>query len=671
MTLLSRRSLMLACFTVAAILSHSATVQAQSVSTFLGGSGTTDLAQTGWTTAGNWNTGTIPTGTSVWAQINSATATTLRVNYGSSSVGITGTLTVGAISFQPTLALATGSTYEVRNSSTGTRGTLRLYGIDTTVDGTSRRIILDNRTTVGDVGVSQSSAGQDFELYTSGAINVAASTSLTLSPVIRDGSGTQSITKIGQGVLSFAGVSYAGTTTNSSGSSTYAGGFVMSGGIVQWASSGAAGVGTPFGLGAMTVRSGTLRSTTSSGRSIYNNVILDGSVTLGSTVSGFTGNITVNNTSGSTTIASNSVITTADGVTTDWQQAMSGTGGLTKAGSGILNLSGSTQRSTFSGGFVADGGIVQWTNSGTPGVSTPFGLGSLTLRSGTLRSTGTSSREINTSVVLDGAVTLGSTVAGQTGPITVTNSGTTTLASNSILTIVEGGSTAWSQATTGAGGFTKAGSGILVFNGAGGSLNHTGNTVVQSGTLMMNANLASASAVSVLNGATLFGSGTIAGVASTQTGAVLSPGAVAGSTGVLTFGSSLGLSGQTLMELTGTTRGTQYDAFNVAGSLTYGGPLQLLFSGTLPEGTYNLFSGFGSQAGTFSSISTTGGYAGSLTETAGVWSGTFGSQTLTFSNATGDLVIVPEPTSLLAAGCGVALALGGFCRRLRRTEQAV
>jgi hypothetical protein len=239
---------------------------AQSVSTFLGGSGATDLAQTGWTTTGNWNTSVVPTGTAAWAQINSSTATVLRVNYGSSAVGTTGTLTVGAISFLPTLTVATGSTYEFRNSSGSQRGTLRFYGIDSTVDGVPRRIILDNRTSLGDIGVSQSSQGQDYELYTSGAINVAATSSLTLSPLIRDGVGSQSITKLGQGVLSFAGVGYAVTTTNNSGSSTYSGGFVLNGGVVQWALSGTAGVGTPFGLGPLTLRSGTLRSTTSTAR---------------------------------------------------------------------------------------------------------------------------------------------------------------------------------------------------------------------------------------------------------------------------------------------------------------------------------------------------------------------------------------------------------------------
>ena len=656
MKILTRWTLMLTA-ALAAVVIQPSVGRTQSVSTFLGGSGATATNQQSWTQAGNWNTGVVPTGTGVWAQINSSTSPLLRILYTATSVGSGTSLTVGAISFLPTLAVSSGSTYEIQNNSSGTKGTLKLYGVTTTIDGTSRNVILDNRTTLSEVNFTQTLAGQDFELYTSGAVNVAANTQLTLSPLIRDGSGSRSITKIGQGTLQFP--------SSNSAASTYAGGFLLNGGIVQWAASGTAGVSTPFGLGPLTLQSGTLRSTTTGGRLIYNNVVLDGSVTLGSTASGFTGKITVNNTSGSTTIASTSVITTADGVTTEWQQAMSGTGGLTKAGSGILELSGSTQRSTFTGGFVADGGVVQWTNSGTPGVSTPFGLGSLTLRSGTLRSTGTTSREINTSVVLDGAVTLGSTTAGQTGIITVTNSGSTTVASNSVVTIVDGGTTAWNQATSGANAVTKAGSGILIFTGSGGSLTHSGSTVVQAGTLIMKANLASAGAVSVLNGATLFGSGTIAGPATVQSGGILSPGSAASSAGVLTFGSSLGLSGQTLLEMTGTDRGSQYDAFTIAGGLTYGGSLQLQFSGTLPEGTYNLFSGFSSQSNSFSTISLTGGYSGSLTNNSGVWTGTFGSQSLTFSNATGDLLIVPEPTTGLLTGLACAMAAATLSRRRR------
>lgn len=640
---------------------------AQDIVTYVGGTGATTTSQQSWTQPGNWTSGSIPCGPAVWAKINpsGSAGSTLRILYSSTSLaaltGTTNVLSVAALTFPQTLVSAS-ATYAIQNNGTtpGTKGTLRFYGVDTTIGGQPRRLIIDNSTTLTDVAFTQTNQGQEFELNTSGAINVAANTQLSLSTMIRQDGTARSITKIGDGVLSFNG------TGNQSNLSTYSGGFVLDGGVVQWASSGTAGVGTPFGLGNLTLRSGTLRSTGTSGRSIYTGVVLDGSVTLGSTASGFTGNITVSTSgSGSTTIASNSMITTADGVTTDWQQAMSGTGRLTKAGSGILQFSGSAQRSTFSGGFIADGGVVQWTNSGTPGVSTPFGLGSLTLRSGTLRSTGTTSREINTSVVLDGAVTLGSTTAGQTGIITVTNSGSTTVASNSVVTIVDGGTTAWNQATSGAGALTKAGSGILIFTGSGGSLTHSGSTVVQAGTLIMNANLASAGAVSALNGATLFGSGTIAGPATVQSGGILSPGSAASSAGVLTFGSSLGLSGQTLLEMTGTGRGNQYDAFTIAGGLTYGGSLQLQFSGTLPEGTYNLFSGFSSQSGSFSTISLTGGYSGSLTNSSGVWTGTFGSQSLTFSNATGDLLIVPEPTTGLLTGLACAMAAATLSRRRR------
>ena len=520
------------------IFVHEKLSLAQAVSTWVGGNTVNSSTNQYWTLSSAWQPAGVPSGTSVWAQLNSSTTGLMRILYTSTSLngGSSGTaLTVGAISFLPTMVLPSG-TFSITNQSTSVDGTLKFYGIDTTIDGTARRIILDNRSPASNVTFSGSGStlkSQSFELYTSGAINVSATTQLTLNPVIRDGSGSQSITKVGEGILTFTG---------SSDSNSYAGGFVMNGGIVQWAASGAAGVGTPFGLGSLTMRSGTLRSTSTTGKSINSSVVLDGSVTLGSTDSGLTGNITVNSSGGSLT---------------------------------------------------------------------------------------------------------------------------TTIASNSVVTIVTGGSTAWNQATSGAGGLTKLGSGILRFTGAGGDLTHSGSTIVQAGTLIMNANMSSASALSVLSGASLFGSGTIAGAATVLSGGTLSPGSAAASPGILAFGSSLGLSGQTLLELTGTSRGSQYDGLAIAGGLTYGGSLQLQFTGTLPEGTYDLFSGFSSQAGTFSSIGLAGGYTGSLSESAGVWTGTFGTQTLTFTNATGDLVIVPEPTAALLVSVAAAFGMHGMCRRRR------
>ena len=82
----------------------------------------------------------------------------------------------------------------------------------------------------------------------------------------------------------------------------------------------------------------------------------------------------------------------------------------------------------------------------------------------------------------------------------------------------------------------------------------------------------------------------------------------------------------------------------------------------LTNGTYELFDGFASQTSTFSSITLAGAYTGSLAESAGVWTGSFGGQDFTFTNATGDLSVVPEPSVLALAGIAVA-AVGGLWRR--------
>ena len=159
---------------------------AQTVSTFLGGSGATTTNQQSWTTSDNWDPAGIPDGPDVWAQINSSDAATLRIFYPSTSLS-DNTLNVGAISFLPTLAVTSGSAYSIQNNATvdpvdppSRKGTLKFSGVDTTIDDVSRRIILDNRSTLYDIQFTQALSGQEFELNTSGVIHVAADTSLTL-----------------------------------------------------------------------------------------------------------------------------------------------------------------------------------------------------------------------------------------------------------------------------------------------------------------------------------------------------------------------------------------------------------------------------------------------------------------------------------------------------------
>jgi prepilin-type N-terminal cleavage/methylation domain-containing protein len=644
-------------FLLVSILGLQATLcLAQTTVTFRGGFGSTTSSQQGWTTGGNWDPTGIPDGPEVWAQIDSQDAATLRIFYPSTSLS-DNTLNVGAISFLETLTVTGSDSYSVQNNATviagqDLKGTLAFFGIDTTIDGQARRLILDNSSRLADVAFTQALSGQEFQLNTSGAVHVAADTTLTLSPLIREDATPRSLTKIGAGVLSFSGsgtesalstysggftleqgtvqwdqsgtagsgtpfglgpltlqggtlrsttdglrsvnvdvvldggvtlgseegdfsgnvninsnagllsttilgasvltvpgnrqttwfqaMSGSGQVTKAGGgilqlarAGTFTGGFVLDGGTVQWQLSGEAGVATPFGLDALTIKQGTLRSTTETSRSVNVPVVLDGGGTFGSTEVGKDGNITINSSGGllSTTVASDSVLVIPADRTTVWNQALDGSGQVTKAGEGTLEFA---RPGTFAGGFVLDGGTVQWQQSGSTGVSTPFGLDAVTLRQGTLRSTNDISRTVNVDVVLDGSVTFGSIEPGLTGNININSeNGTlaTTIASDSRVAIADGGFTVWNQATSGPAGLTKAGTGTLRFSGFGGNAAHQGPTVVEAGTLVMDADLLSPAAVSVLAGGTLQGSGTITGATTIAAAGTLAPGTGPGTLG--------------------------------------------------------------------------------------------------------------------------------------------
>ncbi len=206
-----------------------------------------------------------------------------------------------------------------------------------------------------------------------------------------------------------------------------------------------------------------------------------------------------------------------------------------------------------------------------------------------------------------------------------------------------------------------------------GTNTYTGATSVSAGTLLVNGSLAADSAVSVASGAILGGSGSIAGSVSVL--GTLSPG---NSPGVITLGSLvLDGSSTSLIEIGGTTRGTDYDGVDVTTSsgLTYGGFLSLDFStlgsAVADNTTFDLYNFAGSPSGDFTSVTSTGLYTGTWNSLGGgVFTLDSGSQTLTFSQATGDLVVVPEPGSMLLAAVGIGSAVAVRRRRLASNPRA-
>jgi autotransporter-associated beta strand protein len=215
---------------------------------------------------------------------------------------------------------------------------------------------------------------------------------------------------------------------------------------------------------------------------------------------------------------------------------------------------------------------------------------------------------------------------------------------------------------------TKSGAGPQIF-GSDSMATYTGTTSVTEGILRINGNFASASGAVTVSGGTLGGSGIIGGATTIQSGGTLAPG---NSPGLLTFNNSLTLEGSAVFEINGASRGVTYDAVNVGTALTYGGTFTATFGTTLGEGThsFDLFD-FGSQSGTFTTISSSALYTFTLDSGNGYsFTDVDTGNVFAFAHATGILSVtiaaleIPEPASFAAlAGLGI---LGLAASRRRR-----
>jgi autotransporter-associated beta strand protein len=203
-------------------------------------------------------------------------------------------------------------------------------------------------------------------------------------------------------------------------------------------------------------------------------------------------------------------------------------------------------------------------------------------------------------------------------------------------------------AMTGDGNLVKAGAGLLSLDGA---TSYTGPTSVSNGTLRVNGAYSGGGLITVHNGGTLQGNGSVAGI-TVESGGTLAPGA---SPGTLSAGGAvtLELASTLAVEINGTTAGTDYDQLAMGGfGLTLNNPGLAVSLGFTP--------------GLGDSFPIVTGLSGFDPDVFGVFSGkpqgsqfTVGSTTFEIDYGTSDisLTVVPEPSTLGLFGLLAAAVL--------------
>ncbi len=404
-------------------------------------------------------------------------------------------------------------------------------GGTTITDGTTVEVTNSNPEVSSSIGTGELTL--DNGILEAGANNLTFSNAVTLTSnggtfdtngntLTWNGviSGDGGLTKIGSGTLILG-------STN-----TYAGGTLIDGGTLG------IGANDALGSGGVTMQPGTTLQFEASGIALENSIALNANPTFDT---------------GSNTDAISGVI--------------SGSGALTKIGSGTLILAG---LNTYAGGTLLDEGTLGIASNGA------LGAGALAMQPGT-----------TLQFEADG-LTLPNAIVLNADPTIDTQLNTDTI----------------SGVISGSGSLDKIGSGTLILTAAN---TYTGPTDVQAGTLALRGSLDSI--VTVESGATLGGTGMVGGLIA-NSGATIAPGVLGPYARFTVTGEASFAVGSTFAVNVNPTG--QNDKLVTAGTTTLsGGTVVVNGAGGayFPSTRYTLLTAQGGVSGTFSSLSTSGDLA--------------------------------------------------------------